>query len=363
MRPHTDFFKQGVADLRRILKGSLRIVDVAEELASCKPSDNAEAVRAEMRKRSFDVMGYEVDERIVGYVCVENLRSGTCKTYQKPLDPSSTIDAHGPILTLLSRLKNRRWLFIAVKDEVKGIVTLADLQKTPVRMALFGLVSLLEIHSLSMVRTCCPCEIDIEQGLKDRRLLDDAKKHYKQMQERREDIDLAACLLLPAKTRLLCAIPSLPEFLGFRNVGHAKKVFTKATDLRNNLVHGRDVVDGASWPDAIEVVEQVEQVLHHYEANREEFERQFGDKQIENPIRHPIHPVTSSRGHGTSFSGSIRERQMLSLLHCQPAEAHSCPSGKREKPLAPARRRAVIAVKERSGWPRPPAPASRSAKD
>jgi hypothetical protein len=149
----------------------------------------------------------------------------------------------------------------------------------------------------------CPSEIDIERGLKGCRSLDDAKKYYKEMRNRHEDIDLAACLLLPAKTHLLFAIPSLPNFLGFRDPREAEKVFKQATNLRNNLVHGRDVVHGfcraraastrtarlrdslshgrdvveeTSWTKPIDVVEKIKKVLHHYEANREEFKREFG---------------------------------------------------------------------------------------
>ena len=276
MRPHTEFFKQGVTDLRRILKGSLRVVDVAEKLDSYRSGKSAEEARAEMKERTFDVMGYEVDGDVEGYVCVEDLTSGTCEAHKKPLEPSDMIGTHAPILEMLSRLKNRRWLFMAVNGDVKGIVTLADLQKAPVRMALFGLVSLLEIHSISMVKTVCPSQVDIQRGLTRHGLWKAAKENYERMQGRREDIDLATSLTLPAKTHLVCDSPDVPKYLGFCNVGHARKVFSQATDLRNNLAHGRDIVEGTSWPEAIEVVEKIEQVLDCYETNREAFKRRFG---------------------------------------------------------------------------------------
>ncbi len=306
MRDYMEFFKYGVADLHVILKDSLLVRAVHEELKSCVPGKKAQEVRAEMKKHTFDIMGYKVGNKVRGYVRQKDLISGTCDEYRKPLEPSDTINACSPILVMLSRMKNRRWLFTAAKDDVIGIVTLADLQKSPVRMALFGLVSLLEIHTLSMVRTCYPCKSDIEQGLRPCKSLDEAKNCYEDMQDRHEDTDLAACLLLPAKRDLLCDIRSLPEFLGFRNrgeardvlrqaialrnnlvhgrdvvhglcnVGRARRVFTQTAKLRNNLVHGRDVVEENPWIKPIELVEKVEKVLHNYETNREAFERQFG---------------------------------------------------------------------------------------
>lgn len=305
MRDYTEFFKYGVADLHNILKDSLLVRAVHVELTSCVPGKKAQEVRAEMKKHTFDIMGYKVGNKVAGYVCQEDLISGTCDAYRKPLEPSDTINACSPILTMLSQMKNRRWLFTAVKDDVIGIVTLADLQKAPVRMALFGLVSLLEIHTLSMVKRCYPRKIDIERGL-GQRSWEKVKNDYEEMQDRHEDIELAATLLLPAKKDLLCNVPSLPEFLGFRNRGEAREVFKQAIALRNNLVHGRDVVHGFCnvggarrmftqatklrnnpahgrdvveenpWNKPIEVVEKVEKVLHHYETNREAFERQFG---------------------------------------------------------------------------------------
>ena len=98
------------------------------------------------------------------------------------------------------------------------------------------------------------------------------------MRERREDIGLATSLTLPAKTHLLCDSPLVPGFLGFCNAGHARRVFTNVTDLRNNLVHGRDVVEGTSWLEAIEAVEKIEEVLSYYKKNRTQFERQFDKK-------------------------------------------------------------------------------------
>ena len=306
MRNYMEFFKHGVADLHVILKDSLLVRAVHEELESCEPREKSEEVRAKMEEHTFDIMGYKVGNKVVGYVRQGDLQSGTCDACQQPLEPSDTVNACARILEMLSRMKNRRWLFTAAKDEIIGIVTLADLQKSPVRMALFGLVSLLEIHTLSMVRSCYPCNSDIEQGLGPCKSLDEAKKHYEDMQDRHEDTDLAACLLLPAKRDLLCDIRSLPEFLGFRNrgeardvlrqaialrnnlvhgrdvvhglcdVGRARRVFTQPAKLRNNLAHGSDVVEENPWTKPIELVEKVEKVLHNYETNREAFERQFG---------------------------------------------------------------------------------------
>ncbi len=55
-------------------------------------------------------------------------------------------------------MKNRDHLFVLDGARLESIVTSADLQKPPVRMLLFGLVSLLDMFLLALVRKHCPEE-------------------------------------------------------------------------------------------------------------------------------------------------------------------------------------------------------------
>jgi hypothetical protein len=71
-------------------------------------------------------------------------------------------------------------------------------------------------------------------------------------------------------------VPSVPAFFGFRNRDEALATFRQAVDLRNNLAHGHDLVEGISCPKAIELTEKIEKLLHCYETRRAEFERRFG---------------------------------------------------------------------------------------
>ena len=275
--PHyTKFFEQGAADLRRILKQSLLVRDVAVELRSCVPSDSADSVRLEMKNDKFDIKGFKEGDKVVGYIRREDLKHGFCDAYQRKLEPCDTLGDSEPILTMVSRLKNRRWLFVVAKDTVNQIVTLADLQKAPVRMALFGLMSLLEMYLASMIRSCYASDAQIERLLEQKRLWSEAKKTYDNMKRRREQTDLVSSLMLPAKYHLVCSIASAPDFFAFRNREQATELFRQAVNLRNNLVHGHDLVEGTSWGKAIDVVENIRQVLDLYETKRKEFERRFG---------------------------------------------------------------------------------------
>ena len=89
-------------------------------------------------------------------------------------------------------MKHRDYLFVLEGARLESIVTSADLQKPPVRMLLFGLVSLLEMFLLALVRNHCP-EGSFVSVLKPQSL-EEATKLYEKRRASNEEIDLADCL-------------------------------------------------------------------------------------------------------------------------------------------------------------------------
>jgi hypothetical protein len=72
--------------------------------------------------------------------------------------------------------------------QVSGIITCGDLQKAPVRMLLFGLVTLLEMNLLRLVRLYYPQD-SWQKVLKPDRL-EAANKLWHESQQRNEATDL-----------------------------------------------------------------------------------------------------------------------------------------------------------------------------
>lgn len=277
MPRHTTFFEHGLADLRHVLETSLLVRDIVEPLQSCGPDDDADTVRKDMEKSRFDIKGYAENGKVPGYVQRHDLRQGSCGRYRKSLVSAQKVCVKEPILNVLPRLIDKSWLFVEEDRNAKWIVTRADLQKAPVRMALFGRISLLEMHLLSMVRTCYKSDEEIERSLqRDQDQWTEVQKSFRRLRNRREESDLAACLSLSNKAFLICGVPDALRLLGFSNADHRDRVLKNANRLRNNLAHGHDLVKGTRWEVVAGVVKQIQEVLEGYESKRSEFERKFG---------------------------------------------------------------------------------------
>ena len=65
-----------------------------------------------------------------------------------------------PLLAAILKLKDASFLFVNMLGRVGGIVTHADLQKPPVRMWLFGLVTLVEMRFAELIERHCPEKLE-----------------------------------------------------------------------------------------------------------------------------------------------------------------------------------------------------------
>jgi len=136
------------SDIRSLFDKGITAVAIFEALKSCAADGKAEEIKRLLSKRDFDVAGVMESKngKVVGYVQKEDLQSGLVKDYLRVITPELLIADSTPIPELFALLKNKLFLFVLNKSRVDGIITRADLNKPPVRIYLFGLVSLLEMH-------------------------------------------------------------------------------------------------------------------------------------------------------------------------------------------------------------------------
>ena len=143
--------KSSSADLRDLFKDSITVKYLAEPLKSVPACEDAAKLRSWMEARDFDVLGIEENGTVCGYVERSHLGKGKCNDYQQIFHPSELIAAATPLMELLPLLREKPRLFVLESNRINGIVTCGDLQKAPVRMLLFGLVTLLEMNSTGLI--------------------------------------------------------------------------------------------------------------------------------------------------------------------------------------------------------------------
>jgi len=256
--------KTSYKDLRSLYDQNIKVRHVCEKLQSCNSDDDALVVRDQMNKLDFDVMGLMEEDNVYGYVEQSNLGIGPCSKYKKIFLPSELIAESTPLIDLLTVLRDTPRMFVLDRNNVSGIVTRGDLRKAPVRMLLFGLVSLIEMHLLRLVRIHYP-EDSWQSQLTETRL-NKASELFAERKARNEAIDLADCLQFCDKTKLVMKIPEIRDSIR-REFGKLGKTLLNSTKkLRDKLAHAQDIVTGTTWPELIDLVREIERLLKLFES-------------------------------------------------------------------------------------------------
>ena len=111
-----------------------------------------------MEANGVEVVGIRHAGQIAGYVENNSLTNGACGQFQRPLSEVTVLKDDVPLLRVLHELNQSRFVFVTVLGAVGGIITAADLQKPPVRMWIFGVVTLIEMRFLDLIESHCPLD-------------------------------------------------------------------------------------------------------------------------------------------------------------------------------------------------------------
>jgi hypothetical protein len=234
-----------------------------------------------LRDRGFDIAGVMESKEgsVIGFVSTEDLLGGEIGDHLNAINAEHLVSDAMLIGDLLKLLRAKNRAFVLIGSEVRGIVTLADLNKPPIRVYLFGLVSLLEMHLRFWVRAVYP-ENSWQKLLKDERL--EAAQELLSVREKRDNqIDLLDCLQFCDKRDLLLVNEGARNMLGIQSKSKGEDFLCKAENLRNRLAHSQqDLVEGTTWPKLIDLVDEMEAVVHRSD---EEVERKADSEKKDGP--------------------------------------------------------------------------------
>ncbi len=228
------------AALRRTFRDAFGAEHVAEPLVSYDFDQSAQAVAALMLARDFDVAGVRFGGVVGGWVRRSELVDGHLDDHVHDLDSDLVVSARLPLAELVPRLADREFLFVSVFGAVGGIVTTADLQKAPVRMWLFGVLTLIESQLEREVRTRFPD--GSWRDLLSTARVERAQQLQLERERRNERLDLIDCLSFGDKAWVLSKVPEVLEQLEIPSRRAARERVKELEQLRNRLAHGHDVV-------------------------------------------------------------------------------------------------------------------------
>ncbi|HKO35760.1 MAG TPA: hypothetical protein VJV21_04735 [Pyrinomonadaceae bacterium] len=164
-----------------------------------------------------------------------------------------------PLANLLSVMTDKEQVFVLTGERIGGIIARADFNKPPVRVYLFGLISLLEMHLSFWLRHFY--EADSWQAeLSDNRLAR-ANELFRQRRLRNEEIALFDCLQFCDKRELALSKEDLRSSVGLGSKKVCRKFLREAEKLRDELAHSQYDVSGANWRETIRLVEGIEELV------------------------------------------------------------------------------------------------------
>ncbi len=251
-------------ELHELFAKTITVRVIAERIRACFAEEDAELVRRRMEEAHFDVLGVEVaDDVIYGYVERSRLGKGPCKHFHKLFHPSELLSASTPLLEVMPLLAEKSRLFVLEHRRVTHIVTRSDLEKAPVRLLLYGLLTLLEMQLANLVRL--HYDSDGWQKVLSKGRLQKAEELLREREQRNEEIDLTDCLQFSDKRDLVLRSEKLRALLAIQSRKAGERFFSEAEALRDRLAHAQSIVNGSSWPKIINLTEKINALLRRGE--------------------------------------------------------------------------------------------------
>lgn len=174
----------------------------------------------------------------------------------RPLAEEEVISESTPVIEVLETLIDQPWLFVKEKRKITSIVTRADLDSIPVRIWLYGMISLFEIQIRENITNN---NIDWEKNLTEARL-NAANKLFEDKKSRNEDVNLLSCTqICDLSTIIKKNYHLFSANLGSLSKKELHKDFNEIMTLRDNLAHAQSI--GIEWKRVYELMNLIDKVL------------------------------------------------------------------------------------------------------
>jgi CBS domain-containing protein len=246
-------------DIDKIFLRGLTVRDIAEPLPSFDSQTPVKQVRAKMDLHQFQVVGVRENGYVAGYLERSDLgTTGPCGHYCHPIEEAKILKESAPLSDLVLALNTVPYLFVNFLGEVSGIVTRADLDDPPVRMWLFGLITLIEMRFLTLIEL----HLDGESWQKyiSNSRLEKAAALQTERRRRNQDPSLLDCLQFSDKGQIVIRDEYLRKQLGFASRKRGSEAIKNLEKLRNNLAHAQDIVS-LDWETIVTISENLEAVV------------------------------------------------------------------------------------------------------
>jgi len=156
------------------------------------------------------------------------------KDIKQAISENDSISEDEPIYQYF--LKRKEPIFVTKQNEVVGIVTPADLNKTPSKMLFYILISVLERLLINFIKNLNLTDSKIE-GIIGFTKWWEAKGRYEQAKRKKIELSLIECLNTSDLINIACKRPRIRKLLNYHSEPDALTSLSPLVDLRNMVMH------------------------------------------------------------------------------------------------------------------------------
>lgn len=243
--------------MKKLFTEGFSVMDIVEPLPvidSHRPARDALAV---VEKTRLPLLGVVEDGRISGYLRLEDISEGECGSVARPFDEMPVLEETASLPAAFEALAESPYCFVRVGGEVRAIVGRMDIQKAPVRMWLFGMVTIIEMFLSRIISDAYP-----DNGWRKMLTSNRLKRAERLMHERSrrgEGVRLIDCLQLSDKANIVMKDPGLFAMLRFESKRSAQKAVKEFESLRNNLAHSHDL--SLNWDTILQISRDIDIIV------------------------------------------------------------------------------------------------------
>jgi hypothetical protein len=245
-------------DAHKTFLRGLAARDIAEPLPSFDATTPAAEACSSMLAGRHAVAGVRQGGFVTGYIEYEEQSEGLCGDRCRAFDEETVIADSASLTDVVLKLDRFPRLFVRSLGTVTGLVTRLDLQDPPVRMWLFGMITVLEMRFLQLIEAHFSDESWARYISPAR--LEKARQLQAERRRRGQDARLLDCLQFSDKAQIVVRDETLRSQAGIASRRRGDEVIKNLERLRNNLAHTQDIVI-FDWQTIVAIVENLERLV------------------------------------------------------------------------------------------------------
>ena len=249
---------QQIDSLRRVFTQGFSAAQIAEPLRSFEASTPAAEIAELMRQRTLSVVGVRQEGLVAGFFEPPDDPQGVCSDHLRPFDDAMVLSDSAPLDQVIQALDHEPRLFVRGFWQIAGLIIRHDLQKAPVRMWLFGMLTLIEMRMTSQIEELYPQDSWSEYLSASR--MEGARELLVERQRRNQHLFLLDCLQFADKAQIFARSKELRDTTRYTSRKQIEKEAKRLQRLRNNLAHSQDIIT-TDWEAILGLAESLDRVL------------------------------------------------------------------------------------------------------